>query len=707
MRSRKNCAGNKIHIGALSAVLLVAAAFPPYCISAVGDGIDEIVPIELYVSPEGSDEGSGTIDEPLATVSAARDMLLGLKEDNVSAAGAVVYLREGVYLQNDTLEFGSEDSGSKDFPITYKAYNGETAVIDGGITLLSEDFKKPSSDDPYVSRIKDQDARKGVVVYDLKAAGIDYSSDSFAVFYDGERGTLARYPNEQYILGFHDLSDEHRGDDRYMYNSLDGTFYDKENVVSGWESIDGVKICGMFEIDWAQSAPAEIVSYDAVSNRVKVNAAVNGYSGRYYYSNVIEEIDTVGEYYIDKENGILYFYAPENYLDIKISVPNVEKLISIYSAENITLDGIVIENSSGALVDIKADDVTIKNCVIRCGYYGVYSDGYRNRILNNQIYRIGSTAVDLHGGDMANLLPSDSVLSNNSIHDFGDVRRVYAGAIYAEGIGFEISHNEIYHAPHTAMQNLAMEMVVEYNYFHDLCYEGGDAGAIYDGTWRGNGNVFSNNVIANITNPTSVYYTPNGYYCDDGGGGKTFTSNICVNIDGDAIFFGGGPSNIVTDNIIVNSGIRYDQRAYYPGTGVNAGWTLTGRFDADLMSSGLNWKWMINGMDAYASEAWALRFPWTMLLKTTNVVDLNDNFVSYAFLTARIRNNVIAGIGINDIQNNTDRLAVVRDNISGLSTDKIFADYEGGDYTVLQDSAIYHALPGFRACDFSKVGIQE
>ena len=250
-------------------------------------------------------------------------------------------------------------------------------------------------------------------------------------------------------------------------------------------------------------------------------------------------------------------------------------------------------------------------------------------------------------------------------------------------------------------------MIVEYNYFHDLCYEGGDAGAIYDGTWRGNGNVFSNNVIANITNPTSIYYTPNGYYCDDGGGGKTFISNICVNIDGDAIFFGGGPSNIVTDNVIVNSGIRYDQRAYYPGTGTNAGWTLTGRFDAELMSSGLNWKWMLYGMDAYASKAWSIHFPWTMLLKTTNVVDLNDNFVPYAFLTARIRNNVIAGVGRNDIQNNTERLVNIRDNLTGVRADQIFADYDSGDYTIPADSVIYHDLPGFRACDFSRVGIQE
>lgn len=236
MWNRKKCMRTRIHSGALSVVLLTVLALQPYYIYAENDKTDESDPIELYVSPEGSDEGQGTIDEPLATVSAARDMLRKLKNNNSSVSEAVVYLREGVYTQEDTLEFGAEDSGSKDFPITYKAYNGETAVIDGGITLSSEDFKRPEPDDPYASRIKDQDARESVVMYDLKAAGIDYSNDNFALYYDGGRGTLARYPNEQYILGFHDLSDGHRDDDRYMCNSADGTFYDKENVVSTWKT---------------------------------------------------------------------------------------------------------------------------------------------------------------------------------------------------------------------------------------------------------------------------------------------------------------------------------------------------------------------------------------------------------------------------------------------------------------------------------------
>ncbi len=668
----------------------------------------------VYVSKDGSDSGSGTQESPLATIAGARDFI---RNNRSSLAGGVtVYIEEGDYYQSETLTFTDQDSGSEDFPIVYKAYNDASVSIDGGTTLKTENFKKPDADDAYASRIKDPAARAGVIMYDLKADGIDYERDSFALSYGGVRGTLARYPNEQFVLGFN-YSDSESGITS-NYDSSTHTFYDKSQVVSTWQSVEGVQIKGNFEIDWSVSPATDLVSYDASTNRVKVdNVSINGISGRYYYSNVIEEIDMVGEYYVDKENGILYFYAPEDYQNIKISVPNaMTALVSFDGADNITFDGITIENCTytsytnkyigGTLVNIQADDITIQNGIIRCGHHAVYSDGYRTNIFNNEIYHIGATAISLYGGDLTYLLPSDSVISNNKIHDFADIERVYNGAFYAEGVGFTLSHNEIYNSPHTALQNLATSLIVEYNYFHDLCYEGGDAGAIYDGTWRGNGNTFSNNIIANISNPTSPYYNPNGYYCDDGGGGKTFVSNILINIDGDAIAMGGGPANIIRDNIIVNSSFGYDQRAYYPGTGANAGWTLTGRFGVSLSDCGLNWGWMINGVGSYATETWAIQFPWTMLQKTTNVVDLDDKFVPYAFSNTTIRNNVICGSGIIDFQNNVEKLANIRDNLTGYLTDNIFNDFDNKDYTVSTDAKIYHDLPGFRPCDASKVGVQ-
>ena len=709
----KQIKSNNVFGRTIVALFLASAMIIPSSATVISAKSSDEPLNAVYVSKSGSDSGSGTQESPLATIAGARDFI---RSNRSSLSGGVtIYIGEGDYYQDETLTFTEEDSGAEDFPIVYKAYNDASVSIDGGITLKTENFKKPDADDAYASRIKDPAARDGVIMYDLKADGIDYERDSFALSYDGIRGTLARYPNEQFVLGFNYSDTEITSN----YDSSTNTFYDKSQVVKTWKSVEGVQIKGNFEIDWSTSPDTNLVSYDASTNRVKIeNVSVNGISGRYYYSNVIEEIDMVGEYYVDKENGILYFYAPENYRDIKISVPKaMTSLVSFEGADDIIFDGITIENCTytefannkymgGTLVNIQADDITVKNGIIRCGHHAVYSDGYRTNIFNNEIYHIGATAINLYGGDLTYLLPSNSVVSNNKIHDFADIERVYNGSFYAEGVGFEISHNEIYNSPHTALQNLATSLIVEYNYFHDLCYEGGDAGAIYDGTWRGNGNTFSNNIIANISNPTSPYYNPNGYYCDDGGGGKTFVSNLLINIEGDAIAIGGGPANIIRDNIIVNSSLSYDQRAYYPGTGPNAGWTLTGRFGVNPSDYGLNWWWMTNGVGSYATEAWSIQFPWTMLLKTTNVVDLEDNYVPYAFSNTTIRNNVNCGTGANVIQSNVLRLANIRDNPINYLVKDVFNDFENGDYTVSPDAKVYHDVPGLRPCDVSKVGIQ-
>ena len=115
----------------------------------------------------------------------------------------------------------------------------------------------------------------------------------------------------------------------------------------------------------------------------------------------------------------------------------------------------------------------------------------------------------------------------------------------------------------------------------------------------------------------------------------------------------------------------------------------------------------IDQTPAYAREFWAILYPWTMLLKTTNVVDLEDNYVPYAFGNTVVRNNVLGGASSSySISNNTERLITFRDNINGILPEDIFVDYEGGDYTVKEDSKIYKLIPGFKACDFSTVGIQ-
>jgi len=41
----------------------------------------------------------------------------------------------------------------------------------------------------------------------------------------------------------------------------------------------------------------------------------------YYFFNVFEELDTVGEWYIDKENSVLYFIPPEDFENKSLNFP--------------------------------------------------------------------------------------------------------------------------------------------------------------------------------------------------------------------------------------------------------------------------------------------------------------------------------------------------------------------------------------------------
>jgi hypothetical protein len=63
---------------------------------------------------------------------------------------------------------------------------------------------------------------------------------------------------------------------------------------------------------------------------------------RFYYYNVIDELDSAGEYLIDRDDGVLYFYPPSaiaSNTDAVLSVLN-SALIAI-TGSNITFSGLL------------------------------------------------------------------------------------------------------------------------------------------------------------------------------------------------------------------------------------------------------------------------------------------------------------------------------------------------------------------------------
>ena len=128
----------------------------------------------FYVSPDGNDSNDGSIESPFKTIEAARDAVRALKNaDGLPSGGIRVILREGDYILSKGLEFDSRDSGTKDSPIIYSAYENERVRILGGVKL--ENFRK-TQDEQVKNRLAENVRDK---LYEISFAdyGIDRIGD--------------------------------------------------------------------------------------------------------------------------------------------------------------------------------------------------------------------------------------------------------------------------------------------------------------------------------------------------------------------------------------------------------------------------------------------------------------------------------------------------------------------------------------------------
>ncbi|MEE0836220.1 MAG: right-handed parallel beta-helix repeat-containing protein [Clostridia bacterium] len=659
----------------------------------------------FYVAPNYDPEynGNGTFDMPFSNINEANEAI-AIMPEKARAGGVTVYIRGGDYYQDKTLRF--DVSGTDGGPIVYKAYQDEVPVIDGGYRLLSEDFRKPEASE--VSCIKDETARNSVVVYDLKAEGLDVNSD-FELYYDGNRGTLARYPNawnpDEPPLQLKNVAAV--GDPGTQPFTCDA-----DEVISTWHSVEGVLLEGHFHIDWIQTS-AVLSDYDVENSRITVSVTSENQwyreGGKYYFRNVLDEIDVPGEYYISPE-GVLYFYPAGDIVDTKITyTQNTQNLVEV-SADYVTFDGLTVENTGGSAFTASGRGITVQNCKIGCsGYRGLDINGYDNYIYNNEISHTGYAALLLSGGDTALGIPSNSVADNNYVHNFGEIKTVYEAGLYGYGVGFTFTHNEVAYSPHLAVSTDGRDMVMKYNYIHDVCREAGDAGAVYVMWWSNQGLVFENNFICNVYNMYELG-APCGFYCDDGGSGRTVRCNLFYNVAGNSIMIGGGKDNIITDNVIVKgpnsytASLYYDSRTWYDefrGYFV----TFLNGIEPTNDYSEILWDDLF-GESAYGTESWSIRYPRTMFYKTTTARDYEDRYMSYSTANAVLRNNVVyPEINAMYISKHVEKFASIRDNMY-LSDIKQFgfADFENGDFTITENSLIYHDIPGFKAYDFREIG---
>ncbi|MBI1317425.1 MAG: hypothetical protein GC168_00565 [Candidatus Hydrogenedens sp.] len=629
----------------------------------------------LHVSPQGSDAADGTAAAPFASIARA----LAAAE---SGAGDTVRLEAGTYTLDAPLTIGAWAQG-----FTLEAAAGAEVIVTGGRVVT--DFA-PVTDAAVLDRM-DEAARKHVVQADLKAMGIaDFGSPGgggLEVFFNGEAMTLSRWPNE----GFTKILREVGGDPfdvRGRTGDRIGKWTYRDDRPERWVNEHDVWVHGYWFWDWADERH-KVKTIDPEAGTIEVEPPYHSYGyrkGQWYYAyNLLPELDTPGEWYLDREAGLLYLWPPAPLDNARVVVTVLPNLLDVSQASGVTLRGITWEACRGRAIAISGGDGNrVEHCVVRnIGGSAISADGANHTIADCELYGLGAGGISLSGGDRATLTPGGHAALNNNIHDYGRIKRMYSAAISLSGVGLRAAHNHIHHAPHMAIGFGGNDHLIEYNEIDHVCQESNDAGAIYAGRdWTERGTKVRFNYLHHINGFEDKGCV--GVYLDDMFCGTEISGNLFYKTTR-AAFIGGGRDCLVQNNLFVDCdrALHIDNRAQNWAS-FHVETTMKDRLDAM----------------PYQTPPWSERYPELLTLWDDDPAAPKGN---------RIVRNIFVGERWNDISDGAAPYIALEHNLTDAAPG--FADpgriAAGGDlpataFTLEDDAPAVKA--GFQPLPLDKMG---
>ncbi len=650
-------------------------------------------PLTLYVSTQGNDTAPGTQKSPLGTLAGTQSRLRLLKQTHhIPKEGVIVWLRGGTYHLTDTFALTADDNLSP-APITYAAYHGESVRVTGG-----QDVKdwQPVTDPAILARI-DPAAQGHVLQTDLKAQGItdygemtgrgfgrDITPAGLELFYNDAPMTLARWPN----LGtWASIAGTPSGQDGGLFS------YDGDRPAR-WTKATDVWLHGYWTFDWADTYE-KVASIDTQKKEIATvppHGAFGYTPGHHWYAlNLLEELDTPGEWYLDRQTGILYFWPPSDINKGRATVSMVRDLIHLDHVSHVTLRGLTLDSCRGTGVTISGGD---HNILDRCAIHNIgnrgvdIQSGTDNGLQSCRITETGDGGVNLDGGDRKTLVPGHNFVINCQIWRYSRWDRTYRAGVNINGVGNRVAHCLIYDAPHNAILLSGNDHRIEYNEIHHVCQETGDAGAFYMGRdWTMRGNIIRYNYFHDIGGSTGVkgeFHDAMAIYLDDTAAGTTVFGNVCVRA-GHAVMVGGGRDDIVANNIFVDCkpalsldarGLTWAAKYLVPG----GGWNMQENLAAV----------------PYDKPPYSTRYP-----HMANILSDNPTAPKYDLVEHNIAYQCPDWL---QVQDGTPTLAGTTIQANLTDKDPLFVDAAHGNYQLKAGSPAFAI--GFQRIPFDKIGLE-
>jgi hypothetical protein len=478
----------KINISIIAAVLYTGFLWP------VGGSAQT----NLYVSVRGNDDNPGTKSQPFASISEA------LTKARKVPGAVFIKLYGGTYRLSDPVVFTAADSRKDGEPLTLTSVDHQEVIITGGAVLNDLNWTA------YKNGI-----RQAKIVHDLVF-------DELLV--NEKLQHVARYPN-------YDPSAQ-------MLHGTAADAISKERAAR-WKSPAGAYVHALHSAKWGDFhyiITGKDSSGEPMLEGGWQNNRRSGIHEQYRYTeNVFEELDTVNEWYYDKQTKILYYFPPAG-LDLKTArfeTPQIAHLFEFRGTEekavkNITISGLTLTGTVRTFMENKDPLLRSDWTIYRGGavlFEGAVHCRLENSLLHNlggnavffnkfnrdcevsgcQIFEIGASGIcfvgdpgavrspsfeyyqyippseiDLAPGPKTNNYPKDCKVYDNLMFDLGYVEKQSAGVQLSMSADITVSHNTIYDVPRSGInvnEGTWGGYIIEYNDVFNTVKETGDHGS--------------------------------------------------------------------------------------------------------------------------------------------------------------------------------------------------------------------------------------
>lgn len=646
----------------------------------------------FFVSQTGNDSWSGTLvepnqektDGPFQSIDRAKKEIQNLKQAG-KFKGAVISLREGIYHLKHHLLLEKNDSGMEEKPVIYEGWKNEKVILSGAIP--AKGFQ-PVTDQKVLSRVSPE-AGQHLLQLDLSSIS-DFdpgtpTSDGkrLELFFGQKPMKLARWPNE----GFTKIT-EVTGNEPFKSHGIpgnhEGRFVTDSDRMEKWSQENDLWLHGYWFWDWSD-AYQKVKNIESKSKEIFLVSPYHHYGYRkgqkFYVLNALSEIDSPGEWYLDRQSKILYFWPPGDIDSNQVTLSSIDHILKIDGVSHVTFRNLIFEQSRSTLVRAaNVNDFHIKKSMFRnSGSAGIYITGTNSGVEGCDLHSIASSGITISGGNRPQLEPGNLYAVNNHIHNFGRVYRTYRPAIAIVGVGNRAQHNLIHNGPHNAIQGSGNNHLIEFNEVYDVCYETGDVGAYYMGRdWTQRGIMIRHNYFHHIKGPG--LHGAMAVYLDDAASGTSIIGNVFYEA-GRAAFIGGGRDNVVKNNIFVDChpSVHVDNRGM--------GWMN------DHVAPGGIMQERLKNMP-YQSSPWKEQYP-----ELVNILDQNPEEPRGNIIV----NNISVGGTWKNISKGIENMVTMKDNL--INTDPGFLDQEGEKFQLKDISPAYKI--GFKRIPIEKIGLYE